>query len=67
MPNLDITGNPPAVAGHSVWSARYTGTITAPATGDYRFSLSGGGYVASGSTARRSSSFTPFHEPYSTG
>jgi hypothetical protein len=24
---------------------RYTGTITAPATGDYRFSLSGGGIV----------------------
>ena len=42
VPNLDYTGTPAAVAGHTVWSARYTGTLTAPATGDYRFSLSGG-------------------------
>ena len=45
VPNLDYTGDPAAVAGHTVWSARYTGTLTAPATGDYRFSLSGGGIV----------------------
>src|SRR5204862_1176258 len=38
VPNLDYTGTPAAVTGHAVWSARYTGTITAPATGDYRFS-----------------------------
>ncbi len=44
VPNLDYTGNPAAVVGQPVWSARYTGTLTAPATGDYRFSLSGGGH-----------------------
>ena len=41
-----ITGNP--AAGRSslpTWSARYTGTLTAPADGDYRFSLQAGGYV----------------------
>src|SRR6195952_3279269 len=31
VPNLDITGNPPPVASLPVWSARYTGKITAPA------------------------------------
>ena len=30
-PNLDITGNPAAVGSATTWSARYTGTITAPA------------------------------------
>jgi beta-glucosidase len=45
IPNLDYNGTPAAVTGRPVWSARYTGTITAPATGDYRFSLSGGPVV----------------------
>ena len=67
VPNLDITGNPPAVAGHSVWSARYSGTITAPATGDYRFDLSAGGYVHVWIDGTEVVSFTPMREPVQTG
>ena len=67
VPNLDITGDPAAVAGHAVWSARYTGTITAPATGDYRFSLSGGGYVHVWIDGTAVVSFTPCASPCRTG
>jgi beta-glucosidase len=67
VPNLDYTGAPAAVAGHPVWSARYTGTLTAPATGDYRFSLSGGGNVRVWVDGTPVVSFAPMHEPNSYG
>jgi beta-glucosidase len=67
VPNLDRTGNPAPVAGHAVWSARYTGTITAPATGDYRFSLSGGGNIRVWIDGSPVLAFAPFHEPNSYG
>jgi beta-glucosidase len=67
VPNLDYTGTPAAVAGHPVWSARYTGTITAPATGDYRFSLSGAGNIRVWIDGAPVVSFAPFHEPNSYG
>jgi beta-glucosidase len=67
VPNLDYSGNPAAVAGHRVWSARYTGTITAPATGDYRFSLSGGGIVRVWIDGKPVVSYAPFHEPTANG
>jgi beta-glucosidase len=67
VPNLDFTGAPAAVAGHSTWSARYTGSITAPATGDYRFSLSGGGNIRVWIDGAPVVSFAPFHEPNSYG
>jgi beta-glucosidase len=39
---VDFTGSPvPGLP--QVWSARWTGTLTPPVTGDYRFSLTGGG------------------------
>ena len=34
VPNLDITGKPAAVGSTAVWSARYTGTLTVPSTGE---------------------------------
>jgi beta-glucosidase len=67
VPNLDYTGAPAAVAGHPVWSARYTGTITAPATGDYRFTLSGGGNVRMWIDGALVASFAPMHEPRADG
>jgi len=67
VPNLDYTGNPAAVAGQSVWSARYTGTLTAPASGDYRFSLSGGGIVKVWIDGTSVVSYAPFHEPTANG
>ncbi len=67
VPNLDYTGNPAAVAGHPVWSARYAGTLTAPATGDYRFTLSGGGTVRAWIDGRLVVSYAPFHEPFQNG
>ena len=41
--NLDFTGTPSVVGSATTWSAAWTGTLTAPATGDYRFCVSGGG------------------------
>ena len=41
--NLDFTGTPSIVGSATTWSAVWTGTLTAPATGDYRFCVSGGG------------------------
>ena len=67
VPNLDITGNPPPVASLPTWSARYTGTITAPATGDYRFSLSAGAYVHVWIDNQPVVSFTPMREPTQNG
>jgi beta-glucosidase len=67
VPNLDYTGNPAAVTGHPVWSARYTGTLSAPATGDYRFTLSGGGIVRAWIDGRLVVSYAPFHEPFQNG
>jgi beta-glucosidase len=67
VPNLDITGTPPAVAGHDVWSARYTGTLTAPSTGDYRFSLSAGTYARVWIDGRLVVGFTPMREPTQNG
>jgi beta-glucosidase len=67
VPNLDITGTPPPVASLPTWSARYTGTITAPATGDYRFSLSAGAYVHVWIDDRPVVSFTPMREPTQNG
>src|SRR4029079_18798732 len=62
-PNLACTGAPAAVAGQAVWSARYTGTLTAPTTGDYRFSLSGGGFVTVWIDGTPVVGYAPFHEP----
>jgi beta-glucosidase len=67
VPNLDYTGNPAAVAGQPVWSARYAGTLTAPATGDYRFSLSGGGILHVWIDGTPVVSYAPFHEPQGNG
>jgi beta-glucosidase len=67
VPNLDITGTPPPVATLPTWSARYTGTITAPATGDYRFSLSAGAYVHVWIDNRPAVSFIPMREPVQNG
>jgi beta-glucosidase len=67
VPKLDYSGNPAAVAGHSVWSARYTGTLNAPATGDYRFSLSGGGIVRMWIDGTPLVRYAPFHEPTANG
>jgi beta-glucosidase len=63
VPNLDITGAPAAVGSAPIWSARYTGTITAPAGGDYRFSLSAGGIVRVWIDGRSVVGFTPMREP----
>ena len=40
---LDFTATPAIVGTAAAWSAVWTGTLTAPATGDYRFSIAGGG------------------------
>jgi len=64
--NLDLTGNPSAV-GSTTWSARYTGTVTAPSTGTYRFSLQAGAYVTVSIDGKRVVSFTPMFEPTQNG
>jgi len=66
-PNLDITGTPPPVATLPTWSARYTGIIIAPAAGDYRFSLSAGGYVHVWIDDKPVVTFTPMREPTQNG
>jgi beta-glucosidase len=65
--NLDVTGNPKAVGSTKVWSARYTGTITAPANGTYRFSLQAGAYVTVWIDGAQVVSFTPMFEPTQNG
>jgi beta-glucosidase len=65
--NLDITGNPAAVAALPTWSARYTGTITAPATGDYRFSLSAGTFAHVWIDGKPLVTFQPMREPVRNG
>jgi beta-glucosidase len=67
VPDLDITGTPPPVASLPTWSARYTGTITAPATGDYRFSLSAGAYVHVWIDDKPVVNFIPIREPVQNG
>src|SRR6195952_2360523 len=67
VPNLDVTGNPPPVASLPVWSARYTGTITAPATGSYRFSLSAGANVQVWIDGHRVVDYTPMREAVRNG
>ncbi len=47
----------------SVWSARYTGTLTAPATGTYRFSLQAGAHVTVYIDGQRTVTFKPTFEP----
>jgi beta-glucosidase len=63
VPNLDITGAPGAVGTVKIWSARYTGTITAPSAGDYRFSLSAGANVRVWIDGRPLVAFAPMREP----
>jgi beta-glucosidase len=65
--NLDVTGSPSAVGSAKVWSARYTGTVTAPATGTYRFSLQAGAYVTVFIDDRKVVTFTPMFEPTQNG
>ncbi len=67
VPNLDITGNPKPVASLPLWSARYTGTITAPSAGAYRFSLSAGALVQVWIDGRPVVSFTPMREAVRNG
>ncbi len=67
VPNLDITGNPPPVASLPVWSARYSGTITAPAAGTYRFSLSAGADVRVWIDGRPVVDYTPMREAVRNG
>lgn len=42
-PDLDFTSSPAVVGSASTWSAKWTGTLSAPAAGDYRFSVASGG------------------------
>jgi beta-glucosidase len=65
--NLDLTGNPSAVGSTKTWSARYTGTLTAPSTGTYRFSLQAGAYVTVFIDGKRVVTFTPMFEPTQNG
>jgi beta-glucosidase len=67
VPNLDLNRAPAAVGLAPTWSARYTGTLTAPSTGDYRFTLSGGGNVRAWIDGRPLADFTPMFEPTSNG
>ena len=67
VPDLDYTGNPAAVGTATVWSARYTGTLTAPATGTYRFSLQAGAHVTVYIDNRRTVTFKPTFEPTQNG
>jgi beta-glucosidase len=55
------------VAAAKVWSARYTGAITAPSSGTYRFSLQAGGYVTVYIDGARVVWFTPMFEPTQNG
>ena len=67
VPNLDITGNPAAVSGQSVWSAAYAGTLSAPATGDYRFSLNAGGFATVWIDGKTVVQFLPAREKLQNG
>ena len=64
---LDYNGDPAAVGTTTVWSARYTGTLTAPATGSYRFSLQAGAHVTVYIDGRRTVAFKPTFEPTRNG
>jgi beta-glucosidase len=67
VPDLDISGTPSQVAAATTWSARYAGTLTAPATGRYRFSLQAGAFVTVLIDGRRVVTFTPWREPVQDG
>ena len=67
VPNLDITGNPGAVGSTKTWSAEYTGTLLAPSSGRYRFSLQAGGYATVFVDGKQVVSFTPMFEPTQNG
>ncbi len=67
VPSLDYNGNPAAVGTTSVWSARYAGTLTAPATGTYRFSLQAGAHVTVYIDGQRTVTFKPTFEPTQNG
>ncbi len=63
VPNLDITGNPAGRRRASRLVGPLFGTLTAPATGDYRFDLSAGGYVHVWIDGTQVVSFTPIPSP----
>jgi beta-glucosidase len=63
--SADLSGTP--IATGTVANLDYTGTLTAPATGDYRFTLSGGGIVRVWIDGRPVVSYAPFHEPFQNG
>jgi beta-glucosidase len=65
--NLDYTGNPAPVASLPTWSARYTGTLTAPASGDYRFTLNAGAYVTVWIDGRQVVRYLPMQQSTSNG
>ncbi|MBR7833462.1 glycoside hydrolase family 3 C-terminal domain-containing protein [Actinospica durhamensis] len=44
-PGLDFTATPALVGSATTWSAQWTGTLAAPAAGDYRFSVTSSGNV----------------------
>jgi beta-glucosidase len=67
VPSLDITGTPPPVASLPTWSARYSGTVNAPASGDYRFSLSAGAFVSVWIDGKPVVSFEPMREAVRNG
>ncbi|SOD73636.1 beta-glucosidase [Jatrophihabitans sp. GAS493] len=67
VPDLDYQGNPAAVSTTSPWSARYKGTITAPASGTYRFSLQAGAYATVYIDNKKVVSFLPTFEPTQNG
>lgn len=63
--SADLSGTP--IATGTVANLDYTGTPAAPATGDYRFTLSGGGIVRVWIDGRPVVSYAPFHEPFQNG
>ena len=65
--NLDYTGNPAPVATLPAWSARYTGTLTAPSSGTYRFTLNAGGYVTVWIDGRQVVHYLPMQQSTSNG
>jgi len=67
VPNLDYTGAPAAVASLSTWSARYAGTLRAPATAAYRFTLQAGAYVTVRIDGKPVVRYAPFRESVRNG
>ncbi|BEP13837.1 glycoside hydrolase family 3 C-terminal domain-containing protein [Acidothermaceae bacterium B102] len=67
VPDLAISGTPAAVATLATWSASYAGTLTAPAAGDYRFTLSAGGDATLFVDGTKVAGYAPMHEPFGEG